>query len=181
MIIFEIKKMKVKTCFKCKTEKAINLFYKHPKMKDGYLGKCKECAKQDVKINIAGNYKNPDYVKKERKRNRDKYYRLSYGLLKRTPQKRRQAQEIYKKKYPEKYQAKIKAGRLIKKGFHGHHWSYNEKHFKDIIYLLPIEHCKFHRFIVYSQPDKMYRTLNGTLLNTKKKHINYFNKIKNLE
>lgn len=37
-----------KVCFKCRVEKAIDDFYKHPKMADGHLGKCKECTKLDV-------------------------------------------------------------------------------------------------------------------------------------
>lgn len=40
----------MKTCFKCKTAKPLNEFYKHSKCKDGYSGKCKLCTKIDNKI-----------------------------------------------------------------------------------------------------------------------------------
>lgn len=38
----------LKTCFKCGIEKSRIEFYKHPRMEDGLLGKCKECTKKDV-------------------------------------------------------------------------------------------------------------------------------------
>ena len=41
----------MKDCFKCGERKPLTHFYKHPKMKDGRVNKCKDCNKRDVREN----------------------------------------------------------------------------------------------------------------------------------
>ena len=40
----------MKKCFKCQQEKSIEEYYRHPRMKDGHLNKCIQCAKNDNKF-----------------------------------------------------------------------------------------------------------------------------------
>lgn len=49
-----------KVCFKCRETKPLSAFYKHSKMADGHVNKCKECNKVDVKENTE---RRSDYYK----------------------------------------------------------------------------------------------------------------------
>jgi len=40
-----------KECFKCKAIRPLEDFYKHPRMPDGHVNKCKNCNKNDVTAN----------------------------------------------------------------------------------------------------------------------------------
>lgn len=42
-----------KKCFKCGELKSVDCFYKHKDMSDGYLNKCKQCTRDDVRSNAA--------------------------------------------------------------------------------------------------------------------------------
>lgn len=43
--------MASKRCFRCGETKDLSEFYHHRGMRDGHLGKCKECTKRDVRAN----------------------------------------------------------------------------------------------------------------------------------
>lgn len=167
--------MSSKVCFVCGIEKPFLDFYKHPSKKDGHLGKCKDCCKAQEKERMAEKRKDPVFVEwftnMSRQRAAQKEYRKRY--IPPGTEARRYSNELYKKAFPEKYAARVKAAgcKPKNKGNHLHHWSYNDAHFLDLIELSPKHHKKAHRFLIYDQERKMYRRSDtNELLDTKDRH-----------
>ena len=157
----------MKVCKDCKINKDKSLFY-------ATQGECKECTKQRVKKRMELKLSTPEGLEKERKRQREKYYKLDYKEKhKPTKEKKKAIENRYRIKYPEKYAAKSSSQRIKKEGYEAHHWSYNENHYKDIAFLKPKDHFKAHRYLTYDQIAKMYKTLKGDILDTKQKHEDY--------
>ena len=158
----------MKVCFKCGVEKSISSFYVHKKMADGRLNKCIDCTKKDTKKRSDIVTSTPEGLEAERKRQREKYRRLNY----------KEKQKYWDRDKPWKNSSKYKSLRKNKyktldPSFELHHWSYNESHLEDIIILDRFEHRRSHRLIKLDIESRLYRTLNGTVLDTKEAHLAY--------
>ena len=80
-------KKPIKNCIKCKEQKELIEFYKHPHTKDGYLGTCKICCNKHNK----NQYKNnKEYFIEYRKENKEKSKEYYLNNFKKT-------KEYYKK------------------------------------------------------------------------------------
>ena len=136
----------VKTCFKCGAEKPLTEFYKHKRMADGHLNKCKECTKRDVNTN---RYEKLDYYQAyDRERSSEDHRVVA----------RREYQPRYRSENPEKYKAHtilnnaVRDGKVVKtacevcgatKRVHGHHDDYSKP--LDVKWLCTKHHQERHR------------------------------------
>jgi hypothetical protein len=93
-----------KECFKCKTVKPLDDFYKHSEMADGHLNKCKECNKKDAGEH---RWKNIEKIRE--------YDRKRSNLPHRAKQ-RKEITGLWTKNYPDRKNAQQKLSRAVRAG-----------------------------------------------------------------
>ena len=159
-----------KCCFKCGETKSLSAFYKHPKMPDGYLNKCKECHKRDITEN---RNKNLEYYRNYDRNRKNQSQRVSKQNKK---TKERYANDVdFKKSILETKERWLQTnkdkrlahgavsnatrdGELHKPSvcsccgdspetIYGHHWSYEESNWLDVMWLCSKCHGKEHKRI----------------------------------
>jgi len=148
-----------KRCISCEQIKPISDFYKHPAMADGYLGKCKECCKRDVKKNRLE--KIEYYRNYDRDRSSLPHRVEARNLYAKTPNGKISAQKAknkWKANHADKRDAHSILGRAVKSGkiiktpcevcgstyrIHGHHEDYTKP--LEVKWLCPQHHKDAHK------------------------------------
>ena len=141
---------KHKRCFKCGETKPLSAFYKHPRMADGHVNKCKECNKKDVRENLQKNFEHYQEYEKER---------AAKKLVHRVEYKKKWSKE-YQEDFPNKRKAAsavgyaIKSGKLVAscncevcgsdKSIQAHHASYAEDMWLVVTWLCSRCHVRLH-------------------------------------
>jgi len=162
---------KHKPCFKCGETKPLSAFYKHPMMADGHLNKCKECNKRDVilnrldKVEYYNEYdRNRSYVGSDRSNAQKAAVRKKYQESEDFRIKRKDVLAKQRRENPAKASARTSLGNAVRDGkitrpttcsscgkidceIQGHHWSYLEEHWLDVMWLCTECHGKEHRKI----------------------------------
>lgn len=153
----------MKTCKVCNTEKELCCFYKHKQTKDGYLNKCKDCAKKQA---IKNRNDKIDYYREYDKKRanlphrimaRVEYQKTDSGKISKA-----KAIKKYRKNNPDKLKAHnainnaIRDGKVLKPSvcsicgikdvkIHGHHYDYNKP--LDVVWCCEQCHAEIHRLI----------------------------------
>ena len=150
----------MKICPKCKEEKELSKFSKDKRAKSGLKTQCKACNKQY-------RAENTEQIKQYQKQ----YFAEN-------PELKAKFNKKYESKYPEKKKATNKANNNLpsRDGYHRHHWSYNEEHWLDIIYVNASMHNYYHTHMEYDSTHMVYRIKStGELLDTRERHEAYLN------
>lgn len=159
----------MKKCIRCRNVKKLDDFYVHPKMRDGHLNKCKFCCREVADLREKNLRENDStWCEKERLRSIEKYNRLGYC--------HKQMEGDKLKVYKTGKYKNLSRDLKLSVNENPHHWNYNL--IDDVIVIDKKFHRFIHRYLVLDESTLMFETIEGTLLNTKEKHLSYLEKIR---
>lgn len=162
----------MKKCFKCNSEKPFSDFYKHSQMSDGYVNKCKSCAKLDSLKHRSKNIEKVRAYDRNRPNRKERIKKQSsYFYTDKGKEVRFLAARNYRDKNPLRYKANcavsnaIRDGRLCRPNYcdkcgidckpQGHHDDYKKP--LNVRWLCVGCHNKFHNFV-----REVFRNLEHT-------------------
>ena len=140
----------MKRCFKCGEVQPLSQFYRHPRMADGHLNKCRRCTRRDVQENRERRLQHyPQYDRDRYQFDAVRALVTNLNGLKRDPVKRRAMRSVANE---------LKAGRMTKgpcevcgaSKVDAHHPDYNEPFV--VVWLCRKHHMQLHRVDLDRRP-----------------------------
>ena len=150
----------MKICFKCGAEKPLTDYYKHKKMADGHLNKCKSCTKSDAKNHRLNNVESVRAYDRQRHMNDPDRRKKSLAAAKSWREKNKilhtEKTREWRKRNPEKYAAHIATNNALRNNklekkpcevcgdpkSQAHHQDYSKP--LDVIWLCHQHHVQWH-------------------------------------
>jgi hypothetical protein len=158
----------MKECFRCQTVKPLDEFYRHERMADGHLNKCKECTKDDVRKHYMANVERfREYEKVRSTLPHRADARKAYAQTPEGRAKGNQAKRAYLERNPVKRAAHvaclnaIRAGKLTRQPCEvcghakaqAHHDDYGKP--LDVRWLCTTHHAEWHRHNTPKCPEQI--------------------------
>jgi len=156
----------MKECFRCLTIKPLAEFYRHERMADGHLNKCKECTKADVRKHYMANVER--FREYDRVRNTLPHRLEARAAYAQTPEGKAsgsRAKRAYLERNPVKRAAHILCGNAIRDGrlirqpcetcgaiAQAHHDDYGKP--LDVRWLCTTHHAEWHKHNTPLCPDQ---------------------------
>ena len=166
-------------CKDCGKELPLDNFYRHSGANSVYRKECKACALIKMKQRIARLKLDPVWVEKRKKMYRERARGRTALRKGNTFEQRRRYRLNHNRLFPEQHSIRTFCKRLPKiPGMHNHHWSYREEHCRDIIRLPTLQHGLVHRFTIYDQEQRMYRRMDGSLIDSREAALSYYATLK---
>lgn len=148
----------LKRCFKCGSELPLTEFYRHSGMNAGLMGKCKQCTRDDTRLNRAANkeyYRRYDQMRAldpKRVAAREAYMKSERGKA-----NAEKARKMHEARAPFKKAAATMVGNALRDGkltkgpcvvcgsaeTDGHHFDYSRP--LDVIWLCRHHHAAYHK------------------------------------